>query len=144
MLHSHVVIDQVSKFSKGYGFVLYSNHEEARHAISELNGLTIRDKILKVSFARPASEDIQDSKIHVSNIPPFLEEEALISVFKSVSCIVMYFPSWWWGLHCYSNCVQFGAIIECNVLKGNRGVAFIQFNNRAEAENGKIDTVRGS
>ena len=105
MLHSHVVIDQVSKFSKGYGFVLYSNHEEARHAISELNGLTIRDKILKVSFARPASEDIQDSKIHVSNIPPFLEEEALISVFKSVSCIVMYFPSWWWALHCYSNTV---------------------------------------
>ena len=34
---------------------------------------------------------------------------------------------------------QFGAIIECNVLKGNRGVAFIQFYNRTEAENGKMD-----
>jgi len=94
VLHSHVVIDQVSKFSKGYGFVLYSNHEEARHAISELNGLNIRDKILKVSFARPASEDIQDSKIHVSNIPPSLDEETLISVFKSVSWTLMYFPLW--------------------------------------------------
>ena len=48
---SKIIIDPTTKASKGYGFVKFTNHEEAQRAISEMNGINFNGKNLKVSHA---------------------------------------------------------------------------------------------
>jgi len=40
-----------TKISKGYGFVKFINPEEAQRAISEMNGISLNGKNIKVSHA---------------------------------------------------------------------------------------------
>ena len=41
----------MTKISKGYGFVKFTNHEEAHKAIAEMNGQNFLGKNIKVSTA---------------------------------------------------------------------------------------------
>ena len=116
-IHSaKVVREKGSKKCLGYGFVKYHKEEAALKAIEELNGYEIGHKRLKVSFARPASEKIKNCKLYVTNLPKDYNTEAVNDLFKS-----------------------YGEIIECRVLRDpettvNKGVAFVQFSIREEAE----------
>jgi RNA recognition motif-containing protein len=48
-----IITDKYNGRSKGFGFVVMDNDEEARKAISELNGATIESREIVVNEARP-------------------------------------------------------------------------------------------
>jgi len=52
-----VIKDKFSGRSKGFGFVTFATKEEAEKAIKELNDKEIEGRNLKVSEARPMTED---------------------------------------------------------------------------------------
>ncbi|XP_061593511.1 ELAV-like protein 1 isoform X2 [Cololabis saira] len=108
--------------SLGYGFVNFVNPNDAERAISTLNGLRLQSKTIKVSYARPSSDMIKDANLYISGLPRTLTQPDLEDMFAS-----------------------FGRIINSRVLvdqaSGNdqasglsRGVAFIRFDKRSEAE----------
>lgn len=86
----------------------YVSEEGAQQAIKSLNGITIRNKRLKVSYARPAGEDIRDTNLYVTNLPKTITEDHLETIFG-----------------------KYGIIVQKNILRdkltGNpRGVAFVR------------------
>lgn len=85
IIETKVVRDRVTRKSKGFGFVLFENHEAAMKAIDDLNRKEIGEKKLKVSYARPACDAIKNCKLHVSNIPSNVTEEDVRALFQSVS-----------------------------------------------------------
>ena len=46
-----IVIDNITKLSKGYGFVKFSNHDESVKAINEMNGQYLCGKLIKTNQA---------------------------------------------------------------------------------------------
>ncbi|XP_041862021.1 ELAV-like protein 1 isoform X1 [Melanotaenia boesemani] len=114
-----LIRDKVAGHSLGYGFVNFVNPSDAERAISTLNGLRLQSKTIKVSFARPSSDMIKDANLYISGLPRTLSQQDLEDMFAS-----------------------FGRIINSRVLvdqaSGNsgvsRGVAFIRFDKRSEAE----------
>ena len=44
-----IITDPLSKHSKGYGFIKFSNQEDANKAILDMNGFIIQNKPIKVS-----------------------------------------------------------------------------------------------
>ena len=55
-----VIADRDTGRSKGFGFVEMPNDAEAQSAITGLNGKELQGRSLKVSEARPRSEDRRD------------------------------------------------------------------------------------
>lgn len=51
-----VVLDKMTGKSKGFGFVEYSNEDDARKAIDKFNGYELDGRTIKVSEARPREE----------------------------------------------------------------------------------------
>ncbi|MBI2499231.1 RNA-binding protein [Candidatus Woesearchaeota archaeon] len=51
-----VINDKFSGRSKGFGFITFSDDEEAKKAISEMNGKEVEGRALKVNEARPMEE----------------------------------------------------------------------------------------
>lgn len=54
--YAHVVYDKQTKKSKGYGYIEMDNDNEARAAISALNGLEIQGRKIDVKEALPKGE----------------------------------------------------------------------------------------
>ncbi|XP_004067598.1 ELAV-like protein 1 isoform X2 [Oryzias latipes] len=111
-----LIRDKVAGHSLGYGFVNFVNPNDAERAISTLNGLRLQSKTIKVSFARPSSDTIKDANLYISGLPRTLGQQDLEDMFAS-----------------------FGRIINSRVLVDqasglSRGVAFIRFDKRSEAE----------
>lgn len=111
-----LIRDKVAGHSLGYGFVNFVNPNDAERAISTLNGLRLQSKTIKVSFARPSSDMIKDANLYISGLPRNLSQQDLEDMFS-----------------------RFGHIINSRVLVDqasglSRGVAFIRFDKRAEAE----------
>jgi RNA recognition motif-containing protein len=48
-----IIQDRMSGRSKGFGFVIMENEDEAKEAIENLNGTSFRDRKLVVNEARP-------------------------------------------------------------------------------------------
>jgi RNA recognition motif-containing protein len=46
-----IITDTTTKASKGYGFVKFTNQDEAQRAIAETNGYNFQGKPMKVSHA---------------------------------------------------------------------------------------------
>ncbi|XP_075342265.1 ELAV-like protein 1 isoform X1 [Odontesthes bonariensis] len=111
-----LIRDKVAGHSLGYGFVNFVNPNDAERAISTLNGLRLQSKTIKVSYARPSSDMIKDANLYISGLPRTLSQQDLEDMFA-----------------------PFGRIINSRVLVDqasglSRGVAFIRFDKRAEAE----------
>lgn len=108
--------DKISGESLEFGFVEYLKPEDAIQAITQLNGILIRKKKIKVSYSRPNTAEFRNTNLVVRNVPPGISEEDLLNVFK-----------------------PHGKIIESKVLKNdngnNTGIAFIRYYRRIEAEN---------
>ncbi len=51
--YAHVVFDRQTKKSKGYGYIEMENDQEARNAITALNGLEIQGRKIDVKEALP-------------------------------------------------------------------------------------------
>ena len=48
VIGAKIVIDPITKKSKGYGFVRFNDHNESQRAILEMNGFEICGKPIKV------------------------------------------------------------------------------------------------
>lgn len=48
VLSAKIIFDNTTKMSRGYGFVKFSNKEESEKAVSEMNGVMILDKAIRV------------------------------------------------------------------------------------------------
>jgi RNA recognition motif-containing protein len=46
-LGTKIIVDPVNKTSKGYGFVKFSDQNEAQRAVSEMNGKYLNGKSIK-------------------------------------------------------------------------------------------------
>ncbi|KAM9365732.1 ELAV-like protein 1 [Pholidichthys leucotaenia] len=111
-----LIRDKVAGHSLGYGFVNFVNHSDAERAISTLNGLRLQSKTIKVSYARPSSDLIKDANLYISGLPRTMSQQDLEDMFS-----------------------HYGRIINSRVLVDqasgmSRGVAFIRFDKRGEAE----------
>uniref|UniRef100_A0A6B2EI08 Putative rna-binding protein n=1 Tax=Phlebotomus kandelakii TaxID=1109342 RepID=A0A6B2EI08_9DIPT len=111
-----IMRDMKTGYSYGFGFINYSTEEAASRAIKCLNGLTVRNKRLKVSYARPSGDDLKETNLYVTNLPRTITEEMLDVIFG-----------------------KYGTIVQKNILRDKitgqpRGVAFVRFNKREEAQ----------
>lgn len=46
-----IIVDPVTRYSKGYGFIKFSNQEDAQRAIQEMNGKFLLTKPMKLNYA---------------------------------------------------------------------------------------------
>ncbi|KAE8632831.1 hypothetical protein XENTR_v10001687 [Xenopus tropicalis] len=111
-----LAITKIEGQSLGYGFVNYIDPKDAEKAINTLNGLRLQTKTIKVSYARPSSASIRDANLYVSGLPKTMTQKELEQLFS-----------------------QYGRIITSRILVDqvtgvSRGVGFIRFDKRIEAE----------
>lgn len=123
-----LIRDKTTGQSLGYGFINYKRPDEARKAIGAFNGLRLQNKTIKVSFARPSSENIKGANLYVSGLPKTMTQQDVDRLFAS-----------------YGNIVT--SRILCDPLTGlSKGVGFVRYDTRTEAEqaikhlNGTIPT----
>lgn len=102
--HATVVADPITKKSRGFGFVTFTDSDDARRAVKELNGSDFEGRKLKVEIAQPrhrdeagkkAAKDKKDEReqgdvkkraprLIVRNLPWSVKEPAqLIKIFQS-------------------------------------------------------------
>ena len=111
-----LIKDKLSQTSLGYAFVNYSTAEEAEKAIQSLNGLSLENKTVKVSFARPSCASIKNANLYVAHLPVAYSTHDLEALFR-----------------------PYGVIITSRVLVDNstgisRGVGFVRYDKNTEAE----------
>jgi len=51
-----IVTDKYTQRSKGFGFIVMNNDDEAKAAIDKLNGTTVGDREIAVNEARPKKQ----------------------------------------------------------------------------------------
>lgn len=106
-----IVRNRNSGYSYGFGFVDFKTNEQALKAIEELNGHEVDNKKIKVAFARPAGQDIKQANLYIKNVPNEWTQDDIKKVFE-----------------------PYGNIIQVRVLGNNRGVAFVLYDLRKQAE----------
>ncbi len=121
-----LIKDKLSQASLGYAFVNYNTALEAEKAIQSLNGLPLKNKIIKVSYARPSSVQIKNANLYIAYLPKTYAQADLEAMFR-----------------------PFGTIITSKILIDtetglSRGVGFVRYDKHAEAQaaisalNGKV------
>ncbi|XP_057289313.1 ELAV-like protein 3 [Hydractinia symbiolongicarpus] len=110
-----LIRDKVTKASLGYAFVNYQDPRDARKAIRSLQGMKLTTKTIKVSYARPSSNEIKNANLYISGLPQTCDAVRLRELFQN-----------------------FGEIITSKVLVDengeSRGVGFVRFDKRRQAE----------
>ncbi len=111
-----LVRDRLSGESLGYAFVKFAQGTDAERSMNTLNGLRLQNKTIKVSLARPSSESIKGANLYICGLPKKMNQHELE--------------------HLFARC---GKIITARILYENktglsRGVAFIRFDQRCQAE----------
>ncbi|KAL7030378.1 ELAV-like protein 3 isoform X2 [Chironomus tepperi] len=117
-----LIRDKVTGQSLGYGFVNYQRAEDADKAINTFNGLRLQNKTIKVSFARPSSDAIKGANLYVSGLPKNMTQQDLESLFTSYGQIIT------------SRILCDNITDTSSVLGLSKGVGFIRFDQRTEAE----------
>ncbi|KAL1957136.1 hypothetical protein VTO42DRAFT_6279 [Malbranchea cinnamomea] len=59
--HATVVLDPSTKQSKGYGFVTFADLEDAKQALTELNGSNFEGRKIKIEIAEPRKREIDEN-----------------------------------------------------------------------------------
>lgn len=94
----------------------YHRTEDADKAMSTFNGLRLQNKTIKVSFARPSSDSIKGANLYVSGLSKGMTQQDLESLFSPYGQIIT-------------------SRILCDNITGlSKGVGFIRFDTRSEAE----------
>ncbi len=61
--HATVVLDPVTKQSKGYGFVTFVDAEDAKKAEKEFNGKSFENRKIKVEIAEPRHRHVEENDV---------------------------------------------------------------------------------
>jgi len=121
-----IITDRVSKISRGYGFVKFSNKEEAEKAIEGLNGKPVETgtepKLLHVAVSKPPKVEVN---LYVGNLLQDAKSEELKAVFS-----------------------QFGTVVECNIPADRstgmgRGYGFVRVDSKSAARKA-IEALNGN
>jgi RNA recognition motif-containing protein len=121
-----------TKLSLGYGFVKYKKEEDAMKAVQQLNGRTIQNKRIKVSFARPSSDIIKNTNLYASGLPKSFVNDDIKKFFGQAGKIISV------------------RILTCKETGMSRGVCFVRYDTKPEAENavrlfnGKVMPISGT
>ncbi|KAF0992732.1 hypothetical protein HZS_7996 [Henneguya salminicola] len=123
-----LVKNKQTSASMCYGFIVMKSDEEAKSAIDALNQMPLRGKFLRVNFAKPKEEvekDETNTNLYIIGVGTEINEETLKSTFG-----------------------KFGPIVSVRIVRNsnpnNKGIAFVKFINREDAQialdemNGKI------
>uniref|UniRef100_A0A0A9WFA6 ELAV-like protein 2 n=2 Tax=Lygus hesperus TaxID=30085 RepID=A0A0A9WFA6_LYGHE len=109
---AHLVMNKNTGESLAYGFVNYRKKEDAEKAINNLNGLKLGPKVIKVSHARPSSDEIKGANLYIAGLPKNMPLQQLEALFG-----------------------KYGSIINSKVINDSiGGVGFIRFDKRIQAE----------
>ncbi|KAA0705413.1 ELAV-like protein 3 Hu-antigen C [Triplophysa tibetana] len=120
--------------SLGYGFVNYVDPNDADKAINTLNGLKLQTKTIKVSYARPSSASIRDANLYVSGLPKTMGQKDMEQLFSQYGRII---TSRILVDQVTVHLVIVRVLTLRRCLSGagiSRGVGFIRFDKRNEAE----------
>jgi len=117
-----VMMDRATNQSRCFGFVKFSNNEEARKAITSLNGCKMENKTLVVRFANAQTSTTNvkgtpSSNVYVKYLPITMTEPELHQLFAP-----------------YGNVEETKILIDINTNL-SRGVGFIRFTSVQDAEN---------
>ncbi|XP_017053191.1 sex-lethal homolog [Drosophila ficusphila] len=116
-IRKHKVVRHVdSGLSACYGFVEFISARQATAAVNALDGYQVRNKNLRVAYARPPGDLNRNSNLYISHLPAFMDEQRVRDLFSS-----------------------YGPVMDVNVLrnkytKRSRGVAFVRFEHYRDAE----------
>jgi len=83
-----LMFDRQTGYSFGYGFVEYTNEEDAMKAIETFNGFKLEHKRLKVALARPNCDETKDTNLYIRNIPASYDEQQLLNLFTPFGQVV--------------------------------------------------------
>eukprot|EP00611_Tribonema_gayanum_P017775 TRINITY_DN3063_c0_g1_i1.p1 TRINITY_DN3063_c0_g1~~TRINITY_DN3063_c0_g1_i1.p1 ORF type:complete len:380 (+),score=107.75 TRINITY_DN3063_c0_g1_i1:75-1214(+) len=114
----YVVIDRVTGESRGFGFVTFTNEQEANEAVAAMNGLEMEGRRIRVAVSKPksvAAPEGDGCKLYVGNLGYDTTADQLESRFA-----------------------EYGTISDLTVVTdrdtGNsRGFGFITYSSAAEA-----------
>lgn len=74
--------------SMGYAFIEYPSEQLASSAISQINGIEMEGKTLKVSYARPSSEETKNTNVYIASLPLSVTEDKLRELFTPFGTII--------------------------------------------------------
>ncbi|KAH8389376.1 hypothetical protein KR200_001895, partial [Drosophila serrata] len=111
-----IVREKHLKKSLGYGFVEFESASAARIAQAKFNGYEIRGKSLKVTFAKPRTEDTLNTNLFVTFLPPDVDESKLATLFG-----------------CYGTITEV-KVLRCKQSGRSRCSGFVRFDQRLAAE----------
>ncbi|KFD47998.1 hypothetical protein M513_11126 [Trichuris suis] len=126
-----LVRDKTSGQSLGYGFVNYAHPEDAQRAVKTLNGLPLQAKTIKVSYARPSSDMIKGANLYINGLPKTMTSSELELMFAPFGKIIT------------SRILTDQATVRSIKIGISKGVGFVRFDKRNEAENA-IEKLNGS
>jgi len=124
---ANVVIDHVTKTSRGYGFVKFTTEEAAQRAIEMMDGKALDGKApdakgIHVAVSKPPKVEVN---LYIGNLLNTAKQEDLVAEFS-----------------------RFGTIVECNIPLDratgmNKGFGFVKLDSKAAAHEA-IETLGGT
>lgn len=87
ILSCKIVTDRETGASRGYGYVHYVNPEDAKKAIEGVNGMVIRDKVVRAELFKPRQErekSLKFTNVYIKYIPEGMTEEDLHKLIVQV------------------------------------------------------------
>ncbi|KAI3919908.1 hypothetical protein MKW98_001164 [Papaver atlanticum] len=117
--------DQVRRFSLGYAYVNYRNHQDAVNAMETLNFTPVNGKPIRIMYSHrdPSIRKSGFANIYIKNLDTSLDNKALHDTFAT-----------------------FGTVLSCKVATDNngqsKGYGFVQF-EKEEAAQRAIESLNG-
>jgi RNA recognition motif-containing protein len=106
--------DKQTGYSYGFAFIEYvKGEEDGKLACEKLNGFKIDHKTIRVTPARPQSNETRNTKLYIKGFPKEFNEKNFQDLFS-----------------------PFGQIIQCRILK-DKSIAFIIMSTRSQAQTAK-------
>lgn len=112
-----IVMDPVTKRSKGYGFISFKDKQDAERAMIEMNGKLLGDRIIKVNWANQkingdltkSTQSLGNTSVYIGNLSSDVQVEHIHKVFCA-----------------------FGVIVNIKLF-ADRGIAFVKFTTHQAA-----------
>jgi len=124
---ANVVLDRMSKASRGYGFVKYSTEESAQRAIQMMDGKALEGKLpeakpLHVAVSKPPKVEVN---LYIGNLLNTVKQEDLMAEFS-----------------------RFGTIVDCNIPLDHttglgKGFGFVKLDSKSAAREA-IEALNGN
>jgi len=107
--------DPTTGHSLSYAFIEFPDEQSASLAISQIDGMKMQDKTIKVSYARKSSPQIKNTNIYISGLPQWVTDSDLLEIFTPYGEVVTH-------------------KLLTNQDKSSKGVGFVRYSYNHEAE----------